>query len=197
MTITGREKALAAITVTVLLYGATALSARGRIEAWRQKREEYRQAVRQLAEHRALIARAQEWERTYAGMRELMPVFPADRPVDTYWLNLMDQAASRNSLSISRRQVGADVDVGDAHEIEIDCRSWEGTLDALVNYLYDLEAAGVMLDMRQFFVRPNPADHSRLSGTFKLYCAYLREKPAGPPPAAAATGRNVKPKAKK
>ena len=197
MTITGREKALAAITIMALLYGVTALSARGRIEAWRVKRGEYRQVVRQFAEHRALIAKTGEWEHTYAGLRDLMPIFPPDRPVDTYWLNLMDQAAAKNALSIAKRQVGTDVDVGDAHEIEIECKAWEGTLDALVHFLYDLEVAGVMLDMRQMFVRPNPADHSRLSGSFKLYCAYMRERPAVAPAVPAAAGRSVKPKPKK
>jgi len=68
--------------------------------------------------------------------------------------------------------------VGDVYEMAIDCKEWDGTLDALVHFLYGLESAGVMLDMRQMFIRPSPVDHSHLKGSFVLYCAYMREGPA-------------------
>ena len=184
MTISGREKAMAAITGVVLLYGVLGLLAKGRIEVWRQKRDEYRQTIQRLDRERAMIAQRGALEKRYAGVKDLMPVFPADKPVDTYWLGVMDKAASKNQLIISKRQVGAEKLVGDVYEIAIECKEWEGTLDALVHFLYDLEVDGVMLDVRQLFMRPNPADHSRLRGSFILYCAYMRERSAAESPAA-------------
>ena len=44
---------------------------------------------------------AHDWPRRWsavAQMRDLMPVFPYEQDVDTYWLNVMDAAASRNGL---------------------------------------------------------------------------------------------------
>ena len=176
MNVTSREKALGAITAMVLLYGLLGLLAKGRLETWRLKREEYRQTAGRIAREQALIAQRQQWENQYAGMKGLMPVFPADRPVDTYWLGVMDKAALRHGLSIAKRQVGTEQLVGDACEVAIECKEWEGSLEALVRFLHDLEAEGVMLDVRQMFIRPNPANHAVLRGSFTLFCAYMREK---------------------
>ncbi|MEI6210406.1 MAG: hypothetical protein WCR06_02145 [bacterium] len=186
MTMSGREKAIAAITLVVLLYGVLGLLAGKRLDAWRAKRLEYRQACVTLEQQRKLIAQRQLWQKNYAAVRDLMPVFPADKPVDTYWLGVMDNAASDNKLNILKRLVGGEKLVGDVYELSIDCKEWEGTLDALVHFLYSLESTGVMLDMRQMFIRPSPADHSRLKGSFVLYCAYMRERPVARTPGAGA-----------
>ena len=90
-------------------------------------------------------------------------------------------------------QVGAEKPVGDVFEIAIECKEWEGSLDALVHFLYDLESAGVMLDMRQMFMRPHPTNRGLLRGTFTLHCAYMREKPAAAVASPAGGGaRNAK-----
>ncbi|MFZ4397250.1 MAG: hypothetical protein ACOYOU_16665 [Kiritimatiellia bacterium] len=177
MTMSGRERAIGAITLMVVLYGVLGLLAKGRLEAWRSKRGEFRQACILLDQQRKLIAQRPLWQKNYAGVQALMPVFPADKPVDTHWLGVMDNAATGNQLNILKRQVGTEQLVGDVYEMAIDCREWEGSLDALVHFLYGLESAGVMLDMREMYIRPSPADHSRLKGSFKLYCAYMRERP--------------------
>jgi hypothetical protein len=177
MTMSGREKAIAAITIVSLLYGVLGLLARGRLDTWRVKRDAYRHACSLLDQERTLIRQRPEWQKKYAAVHDLMPVFPVDKPVDTYWLSVMDNAASSNRLNILKRQVGGEALVGDVYEMAIDCKEWDGTLDALVHFLYGLESAGVMLDMRQMFIRPSPVDHSHLKGSFVLYCAYMRERP--------------------
>ena len=63
----------------------------------------------------------------------------------------------------------------------LDCKEWEGSLEALVHFLYDLESKGVMLDMRSMYIKPNPADRTHLKGSFVIYCAYMRERPANAP----------------
>jgi hypothetical protein len=176
MTIAPREKALAAATIVVLLFGALGLSAKGRLELWRARRAEYAARTVELGRQRLLIANAADWESRYAELKDLMPLFPADKQVDTYWMGTMDALASKNGLSISKRQVGAEKLAGDVYEFTIECREWEGSLEALVKFLYDLQAEGVMLDMRQLFVRPHPNNPGMLRGSFTLACAYLREK---------------------
>ena len=178
MNMSGREKAIASITLVVLLYGVLGLMASSRLEAWRLKRLEYARISSELEQQRKLITQRQLWQKNYAAVRDLMKIFPADKQVDTYWLGVMDDAAAGNKLNILKRQVGGEQLVGDVYELAIDCKDWEGTLDALVHFLYSLESTGVMLDMRQMFIRPNPADHAHLKGSFVLYCAYMRERPA-------------------
>jgi len=100
MTMSGREKAIAAITIVSLLYGVLGLLAKGRLDAWQLKREQYRQASNTLRLERKLLEQRPEWQKKYAAVRNLMPVFLADKPVDTYWLGWMDNAASNNRLDI-------------------------------------------------------------------------------------------------
>lgn len=176
MNIAPREKALAAMTIVVLLFGLLGLTAKKRIEKWRDLYSQYDINSQKLAHHRLLIENRAEWETRYAELKDLMPVFPADKAVDTFWLGTMEGAASKNDLSIVKRQVGAEKLAGDVHEFTIECRDWEGNIESLIKFLYDLQSAGVMLDMRQLFMRPHPSGRGLLRGSFTLSCAYMREK---------------------
>ena len=180
MKISPREQAMAAVTLMILLYGMLGLGARGRLDTIRMLYRMRDEQARLLEDRGALVAQRAEWERQYAGLRELMPVFEPGRRVDTYWLGIMDRLAAKNNLSIIRRQVGTERQIGDVYEMSIECRDWEGSLEALVGFLYDLQSEGAMLDVRQMFVRPTPNRPALLRGSFTLYCAYLRGVPAAP-----------------
>lgn len=187
--VSSREKNMLLITVVVVLYGAAGLSFKKQVANWKAEQKVYATAQKKLKEEKALIAARGEWAARYEEVRDLMPVFPYDKDVDTHWLNIMDSAATRNGLTISRRQTNKEAEVGDVYELPIDCKDWEGSLEALVKFLYDLNKEGAMLDMRQLYVRPSNKP-GYLKGTFTLYCAYMRgdvEKraaPAAAPPAA-------------
>ncbi len=178
MTLSHRERSMLVLTVLVALYGITGILARGRIELRRAALEELEKAGMQRDMRQALIGQHDRWRRQYAQLRDLMPVFDAGRQVETHWLGLMDRAAARHGLNILRRQVGAEISLGEVYEMPIDCREWEGTLDSLLRFLYDLQSEGVMLDVRQLFIRPREAGNpGMLRGRFVLYCAYLRNRP--------------------
>lgn len=181
-TVTSREKNMLLVAVVAVLYAAAALSYKKQVANWKAAERIYQTAQKKVQEERALIAARDEWDARYAQMRDLMPVFPYEQAVDTHWLNVMDAAAARNGLMIARRQANKEVEVGDVYELPIECKDWEGTLEALVKFLYDLHKEGAMLDVRQLFIRPANRP-GYLKGTFTLYCAYMRgddvRQPAG------------------
>ena len=198
-----REQNMLMVTVVIVLYAFAALSFKKQVANWKAAQRVYATAQKELQEENALIAARADWAARYEQVRELMPVFPRDKDVDTHWLNLMDQAATKDGLTIARRQTNKEAEVGDVFELPIDCKDWEGTLESLVKFLYDLNQEGAMLDVRQLYVRPSNKP-GILKGTFTLYCAYMRgkvEKPtasakpaspdkmAGAPETAAATGK--------
>ena len=198
-----REKNMLMVTVVIVLYAFAALSFKKQVANWKAAQRVYATAQKELQEESALIAARADWAARYEQVRELMPVFPRDKDVDTHWLNLMDQTATKNGLAIARRQTNKEAEVGDVFELPIDCKDWEGTLESLVKFLYDLNQEGAMLDVRQLYVRPSNKP-GVLKGTFTLYCAYMRgkvekpaasakpaapEKMAGVPGTAAATGK--------
>lgn len=193
--VSSRDKNMLVITVVVVLYAFAALSFKKQLANWKAAQRTYVTAQKKLQEESALIAARGEWSAKYEQMRDLMPVFPRDKDVDTHWLNIMDSAATRNGFGIARRQTIKEAEVGDVYELPIDCKDWEGTLESLVKFLYDLNSEGAMLDVRQLFVRPS-SKPGYLKGTFTLYCAYMRgdaEKKPASPTAAPATPAEAAP----
>ena len=181
MIVSEKEKALLVVTVVFMLYAAVALTLRKHLDAVREMRATQGERARLLAEYRGVIAQKQQWEDAYASKAGLMPVFEPGRQVETYWLGVLDRVASKNHLSIIRRQAGEERLVGDVYEMPIDCKEWEGDLDALVSFLYDIHAEGAMLDVRRLFVRPAGNKSAGLRGSFTLTCAYMRSETASEP----------------
>ncbi|MEI7902811.1 MAG: hypothetical protein WCK89_21395 [bacterium] len=161
------------ITAVVVLYALAALCFKKQLSNWKAGQKVYAVAQKKLQDENALIAAKDEWTAKYAQMNDLMPIFPYDKDVDTYWLNIMDSAATRNGFTITRRQTNKEAEVGDVYELPIDCKDWEGTLESLVQFLYDLNKEGAMLDVRQLFIKPSNKP-GYLKGSFTLYCAYMR-----------------------
>lgn len=168
-----REKNMLLVTVVVVLYAAAALSYKKQAANWKAAQRIHATAQKKLGEENALIAAKEEWSAKYAQMRDLMPVFPREKDVDTHWLNVMDSLATRNGFTIARRQTNKETEVGDVFELPIDCKDWEGTLESLVKFLYDLHREGAMLDVRQLYIRTSNRP-GYLKGTFTLSCAYMR-----------------------
>ena len=174
MIVSEREKGLAIVTVIVLLYGLLFVLFNGKngqkvkMADIRTKRHE-REAL--YAEYKGLIEQHQVWNEEYAKNADLMPVFEPGRQVQTYWLGVLDRLATSNELSIIRRQVGEERQLGDVYELPIECKEWEGSLESLTRFLYDVHAEGAMLDVRKLFIRPGPRG---LRGSFTLFCAFLR-----------------------
>ncbi len=182
MIVSDREKVLSVVTLVVLLYGILFVFFNGcngkggqkaKIAAIRAQRTE-RESL--YAEYRGLIAQNQVWSEAYAKDADLMPVFEPGRQVQTYWLGVLDRIASSNELSIIRRQVGEERQLGDVYELPIECKEWEGSLESLTRFLYDVHAEGAMLDVRKLFIRPGPRG---LRGSFTLFCAFLRAENGG------------------
>jgi hypothetical protein len=186
--VSDREKAMLAVTLLVVLFGVLGLTLRGRLAQLRLLRGALREQRLLLADRGQLVAQRASWEEQYASLQSLMPVFEPERRVDTYWLAIMDRLAAKNNLSIIKPQIGEEKLAGDVYEMPIDCKDWEGSLEGLVGFLYDLQAEGAMLDMRGMFIRPAPNKPALLRGSFTLFCAYLRGAAA---PATAATGEHT------
>ncbi len=185
MIISRKEKRLLAVTVVFMLYAAIGLTLRKRIDDIRARRDVQRDQAALVESYRNVISQRAQWEAAYDEKAGLMPVFPLDRQVETYWLGILDRLASKNNLRVIRRQAEAERMVGDVYEMPLECKEWEGDLDALVSFLYDIHAEGAMLDVRRLFVRAGGGKGAPLRGSFTLYCAYMRSEDAPPQPHAA------------
>jgi hypothetical protein len=167
-----RELVLLLATVGALLFGVTALVFRPKWQEWQDLGKE-RGNLRQLIQFdRALIDQRGKWDGEMAELSRMLSRQPAGQKTDVHFLSIMDRLASKNGLTILRRQVGEEKPQGEVYELPIECRDWEGSLDALVHFLFDLQSEGAMFDVRQLMVRPR--EGPGLRGRFMLYCAYPR-----------------------
>jgi hypothetical protein len=172
MKFSSREAVLTLTTASVVLFGGTAMLSRSRIEEWKELRQKQTEVQAQIAEDQQLVAEKDKWLSQFAALRQIVPHYPADMNMDIHWLSVMDNIASRHNVNISKRQVGEEKKVGDLYELPVECREWEGTLEAMVHFLFDLQNESAMLDVRQLLVKPK--DRDLLRGRFVLFCAYTR-----------------------
>jgi Tfp pilus assembly protein PilO len=173
MKLSPRESMLALLTGAAILFGVSGMWAIRRVDAWKQLRQQQAKLEEEVAADEDLVASRQTWSAEFETLRGNLPEFSPETKMDVHWLSVMGRAASQHGFRISRQQVAEEVRVGDVYELPIECKDWEGTLDSLVHFLFDLQKEGAMLDVRQLQIRPNN-NSTKLRGRFLLYCAYTR-----------------------
>ena len=175
--ISTREKRLIVATLLVLCYAVVGFTARNRVDTWKELLKKAEDTRRELVTRVSLIDRVDYWTQRYEDDRDLMPLYAQGVKLDTHWYKILDDAMKVSGLGISRRSPPSPekIAVGDVYEIAIDCNDWRGGVDNLVRFLYDLHSAGVMLDVRKLYIRPEARSPGSLNGNFTLFCAFMRE----------------------
>ena len=173
MKIAPREAVLGLITTTVALFAVSYMAARPKIAQFREIEQEQINIRKQIQYNKDAIAEKQKWAKEYAKLSKMMPTLPAGKKTDAHWLEIMDNIASKNGVKIFKRQAGEEKKMGNVYELPLECKEWEGTLDSMLHFLFDMQSEGAMLDIRQLSVKPQGKDVLR--GRFMLYCAYMRE----------------------
>ena len=170
-----RDRALLMILGVVVLYLAAGFVWLFSLQhKWSVSLRKHRDAVKKYERENVLIAEADRWNMEYLSEKEKMPMFPEGEDVDTHWMNLMDSLATTNWVSISRRQSGKEIAKGDVYELPVEVSSWEGSLEGLVKFLWDVQSNGQsMMDISALTMRPSQRK-GFLKGTFTLTCAYMR-----------------------
>ncbi len=171
-----KEKALMAVLGTVLLYGAAAASwffyAQ---DAWKKSARAYGKAKETYLKERKLISERGKWATAYEDEKSNIPTFESGKATDTTWLGIMDKIALESKILITHRQPGKEVDAGEVLELPIEVRNWEGSLEALVRFMYELENTDQgMFDLKNLNFKPS-SKKGYLRGSFTLTCAYMRE----------------------
>ena len=172
MKLSRREMVLGLLTVSAVLLAAAALLIRPKIAEWRELRAKQRAVREEIAADKRLVHSREEWEKRLAELSEQLQQFGPQRETEVYFLSLMDKLASQNGIRILKHRAGEEEKAGDIYELPIECQQWEGTLDSLVHFLFDLQSHGAMLDIHQLLVKPKQA--GVLRGRFLLFCAYTR-----------------------
>ena len=174
--ISQNDRKLLILFVIVVAVGSLGIWYPKAKKEWTAKKNEWQRQEMRLQRERNIINLRPEIEQRYAELRDHMPVFPEGKSVDTYWLPIMDTSAKATNVNIAQRAIGGEENLGEVTELTLECRDWEGRLDSLVWFLYDLETRkDAMMDIRALTIKPNPKKAGILQGAFTLNCAYMRQ----------------------
>ncbi len=177
-----RESWLALGAAAVLLGAWGWVLAERRSEEWRDlgERRDVLAGQRELA--RRTIERRDPAEARLDELRARLPNHPPDRDVTAELLRAIEALAERRGLMLTRREPERERAVDGLFEVSIHC-TWEGTLDALVAFLYAVQTHEAMLDIQQLTASPAPGGQpGRLRGGFTVDAAYTRDAPREAPP---------------
>ena len=172
-----REKAVMAVLGVIVLYaiavGVWFFSAEA---AWKKAAKNYAKAKDTYQSEVKLIGEKKKWTEAYESEKATMPTFEAGKATDTTWRRKLDEIAEKHHFLIASAQTGKEVEAGDVLELPIDVKSWEGSLEALVRLMHELENTSEgMFDITQLSFKPS-SKKGYLRGSFTLNCAYMREK---------------------
>ena len=175
-----RERNLLFATLAVaLLAGTWAFLAPQRAE-WKDFQDRRGDLEDRLAKAERMLGQQADVESRLAEFRKGVPVFAEGKRAESELLPEVDRMASRHGLALVRRSASdKEREAGDLYETTLSCE-WEGTLEALVHFLYDQQLQGVVSDIRQLRIQPQSgAKLGTLKGGFEMDCAYRREAAGG------------------
>ncbi len=169
-----RERAVTAMLVVALVYAATAgFWFAKQNAAWKKAANAYEAARSKYEKECELISREKECEEEYEAERMKMRTFREGRATDTEWVGIIDEIAASNHIQISSLQANAEVVAGEVLELPVEVKSWEGALESLVKFMYEVETTTRgMFDFGYISFQPGKPGYFR--GKFTLTCAYVR-----------------------
>ena len=172
-----RQKAVVAALVVVVVYAAAVLTWFMHSErAWKTAQRRYDEAKKTCERERKLIGEKAKWETAYQEEKAQMPTFDEGKSTDTAWMRKMEDIAQRNLILLGQHQAEAEVDADDVKELPVKVTGSEGSLEALVKFMHELENTDDgMFSITQLRVKPS-RKQGYLNIDFTLNCAYMREK---------------------
>ena len=174
MKMSSREMTLAWITGMLALFGVSYLITAPKLKEWVVIKAQREEAAKKIELTERLIGQNPAWESKLAELRRKLPKYPADKDVTADLLIRIEKLATANGLTLASRDVDKESQTGDMYELAANCK-WEGKLEPLVRFLFDLQQEDAILDVSQLLAAPN--EKRVLRGNFTVYCSYSRIKP--------------------
>ncbi len=173
MKLNPRERILATGALIAVLAAVTYWVGEPRYAEWRETAQ-MEEALRQrkiIAER--LLDQRDELHQRMEDLREELPRHPMEADVTSQLLRSLQRTADEHNLQLLRREPEEERQIGELYELAITC-TWEGTLDALVHFLYALQTQGAIVDVRHLTIAPVSGAPAQLRGSFTVDCAYSR-----------------------
>lgn len=173
MKISKRETLLGLATLTAILFGLTYWLAGSHIAEQKRIKADKARLLHQIEVHKRILAEKDAWYGRLQELQAQLPVYDNKTAITAELLKIISRAASDRGLNLGKTTPYREKQVDTLYELEVGC-TWEGTLDSLVRFLYDLQKQGVRFDVLQLNAQPDVRHDRMLKGSMLIDCAYRK-----------------------
>lgn len=175
MTLSPREMGLGFATLAVLLAAGTWMWAEPRFAALEDVRRQKQSSRRIIQRSEKLLEREDIWRERVERLRERLPEYSGDERVSSTIMKMLGSQAAAAGLDLLKATPERERPVGELYEITINYR-WEGSLNSLVRFLYNLQSKSVNMEVGKLSASPasRPGEKLRLKGGLTIDVAYSR-----------------------
>ncbi len=173
MKMSRREMMIGVATLFTLLFGVTYWLGGSKIAEHREMREQKDRLTRQIELDKRILQEKEGWTERLAELQEQLPVYDRKVYVTGEIQKQIKRIADKNKLDFTKSRSDAEKRAGSLYELSVAC-DWEGELDALVHFLYEINEKGLRFDVRELSVRPDAKRAGILRGDMTIACAYRR-----------------------
>jgi hypothetical protein len=173
MKISKREMLIGLITIFIVLFGLTYWLAESQIAEQREIAEKKELLKRQIDLHKRILDEKESWTGRLTELQAELPVYKTGISVSGTILTTINDLAHKHGLDLIKSRPEKEKQIGTLYEISVIC-DWQGELDELIHFLYEINEQGLRFDVREISVRPDAKQIGMLRGDMIIQCAYRR-----------------------
>jgi Tfp pilus assembly protein PilO len=175
MKITEREMILGIATLACVLLGGTWAGVNGKIAEWKAKKTEIVRLRQQILQHKNVISMQSSWAGDLQELEKDLRVFDTiQRSVSSDLMKTIKTISNTHDLEITKTSPQNEKPTDNLFEMGINC-TWQGKLDAVVDFLTDLQQQEVRYNIRSLTITPVGKNSGKLKGNMVIDCAYTRK----------------------
>jgi len=169
-----REMVIGVATLFTVLFGLTYGLGGSKIEEQRTMAEQKTRLLRQIQLHKRILEEQKNWTGRLEELQAQLPVYGQRVSVNGEILKTIKRMADKHRLDLTKSRTDPESAVGNLFELSVVC-DWEGELDALVHFLYEINEQGLRFDVRELTIRPDAKRAGIIRGDMIIDCAYRRD----------------------
>jgi len=175
VTLTRRELVLGWLAGVVILYGATYWFGASYVQEWKDIRAQRGTLAKQIEVAEHWLAQQSKWQAQLEQLEAKLPHHKTKENARQIFMTRLEKLRQKHALEVQRRKQVQETSKGNLYELSV-WWQWQGTLDSIVRFLYDLQAGGDLMDATKIAIT-SMRDPGKLKGTLTVSYAYSRGKP--------------------
>jgi hypothetical protein len=171
-----RETTLMMWVLGAALVGISYYAGSGWWKTYQQQGGEIKDYDQALFAQEVTLGTKPDLQRELRMLESQLPTYPAGQNITSLQLAKLVKIAQASKLQLGTKKADEPRKFGDRDLYEMEIRStYQGALEPLTYFLYNLQSEGAALDIRRMTISPVSGQPGRVKGDFRLDSAYLQQ----------------------